>query len=559
MKYKPHMLNLSADKLELECKAIALECLIAVDTTYSSDILARLSAEPTCIEKPNPKDYPLPNHYRHDSQAYAFIGKNVLFSNEENLVPELVSTFFEQEKKNSLVNNRFTFDTYDPILDQVKRNVLRLIGSQPKFVKCYENYFLADSFNYGPGSSYFFKGNLVNPWDKIKKGKVTLTTGCVPIWKHLTENTPFHDKEILIIEQDTFDFVPKNFKSLRTIAVGNCGNGIVQRVLGKALNHKLKRFFDLSKRPMVHKEVVRICSSTRSHATIDIKNASNSMCTNVVKKVIPPIWFDYLNKARHHRTQIGEMVHDLSLFSSMGNGFTFELESILFYAILMTLPNNKLLEMRPGEIPGTNAIVGDISIFGDDIICRAEDVPLLTQRLKHFGFEVNTQKSFWGESWFYESCGADFFAKADVTPYYLNGKVSRSNLQSLYGQCNTILLASYALYFEHPNQSRFARAYSKALKLIPKKFRIYGPYYERDKMDELKNDSWLFKEPGYYSHSARTESQLSFHPRMRKISLPIAGYDDEVIAYGLLSGDSSGAVVRRCVTGGNIKPIHILL
>jgi len=83
----------------------------------------------------------------------------------------------------------------------------------------------------------------------------------------------------------------------------------------------------------------------------------------------------------------------------MGNGFTFELESLIFYA-------------------ACSAVSENVSVFGDDIIVptgRYEDVRNV---LEHLGFSINQSKSY-ATSYFRESCGSDYFGGTDCTPVYL--------------------------------------------------------------------------------------------------------------------------------------------
>jgi hypothetical protein len=92
----------------------------------------------------------------------------------------------------------------------------------------------------------------------------------------------------------------------------------------------------------------------------------------------------------------------LEKFSSMGNGFTFPLQTILFYAITR-------------EVCGEDAI---ISVFGDDIICPQEKALDVMAALKWFGHKPNYQKSH-HEGVFRESCGEDFFAGVAVRPHFV--------------------------------------------------------------------------------------------------------------------------------------------
>jgi hypothetical protein len=90
----------------------------------------------------------------------------------------------------------------------------------------------------------------------------------------------------------------------------------------------------------------------------------------------------------------------------MGNGFTFELESLLFYSVVRTIvPRDRL---------------SDCGVYGDDIIVPQEYAVEVIKALNFLGFRVNGSKSFLAGS-FFESCGADFFEGQNVRPFHLAG------------------------------------------------------------------------------------------------------------------------------------------
>jgi hypothetical protein len=93
------------------------------------------------------------------------------------------------------------------------------------------------------------------------------------------------------------------------------------------------------------------------------------------------------------------------MFSSMGNGFTFELESLIFWA----------LSKATAYFTGTSGV---ISVYGDDIICPTGMAQDLIWILSVFGFQTNRDKSF-TEGPFRESCGGHYHSGFDVTPFYL--------------------------------------------------------------------------------------------------------------------------------------------
>jgi hypothetical protein len=98
------------------------------------------------------------------------------------------------------------------------------------------------------------------------------------------------------------------------------------------------------------------------------------------------------------------------MFSSMGNGFTFELESLLFYAITRVLAK-------------ASGIKGRISVYGDDIICPVRLVPRLKRMLAFLGFRLNSKKTHY-KGFFRESCGIHIYKGLDVTPFYIRREVS---------------------------------------------------------------------------------------------------------------------------------------
>jgi hypothetical protein len=87
----------------------------------------------------------------------------------------------------------------------------------------------------------------------------------------------------------------------------------------------------------------------------------------------------------------------------MGNGFTFELESLLFY-----VTTKVTADLR--------GVRGALSVYGDDIICPSEIAYELTSALRYLGFQVNTDKSFY-QGPLRESCGGHYYAGIDITPF----------------------------------------------------------------------------------------------------------------------------------------------
>jgi len=91
----------------------------------------------------------------------------------------------------------------------------------------------------------------------------------------------------------------------------------------------------------------------------------------------------------------------------MGNGFTFELETLIFYAIVKAA--------QQLEEPGYYSLV-----YGDDIICYDRHYASVVSALELFGFVINEDKSFYGEDQpIRESCGKHYYMGLDITPFFV--------------------------------------------------------------------------------------------------------------------------------------------
>jgi hypothetical protein len=139
-----------------------------------------------------------------------------------------------------------------------------------------------------------------------------------------------------------------------------------------------------------------------------LTSASDCVAYNLVKLLLPPDWFDLLNWLREPCTKLphkGNRWQKLEKFSAMGNGFTFELETLLFLALTCALD--------PALKPGLTALV-----YGDDILVPTGHARDVISCLKFFGFRTNEQKTFL-DGPFRESCGGDFWLGQPVRAYQL--------------------------------------------------------------------------------------------------------------------------------------------
>lgn len=144
---------------------------------------------------------------------------------------------------------------------------------------------------------------------------------------------------------------------------------------------------------------------------MDMSSASDTVCTELVRRLLPEQWFDLLDAIRIKKVILpsGEQ-HPLEMFSSMGNGFTFELESLIFWTLTRSVAT--LIKCR-----------GKVGVYGDDIIAPVQVAKSLTRVLPFLGFIVNQKKTFVSGG-FRESCGGHYRDGRDVTPVYFRRKIT---------------------------------------------------------------------------------------------------------------------------------------
>lgn len=193
--------------------------------------------------------------------------------------------------------------------------------------------------------------------------------------------------------------VPKNEKTDRVICYEPHANIRVQLAVGDFLKKRLLKVGVDLKDQSVNRTRCRLARESK-FATIDLSMASDTLSLELVHLLLPPDWACLLDDMRSHETLWPDgLWRRNEKFSSMGNGFTFELESLVFYALC-------------------SAVTSDVSVFGDDIIVPQSGFDSSVEILTWAGFKVNWEKSY-ATGNFFESCGAEYFSNVDVTPFYV--------------------------------------------------------------------------------------------------------------------------------------------
>jgi len=214
------------------------------------------------------------------------------------------------------------------------------------------------------------------------------------LWhRHSSERRPLHSiirsKVVFVCERQEgsrFSTVPKNNEKRRPINLECLLNMICQRRVGNGLRDLLKTNLGLDLDTLAAEHRKRVSTQV---ATIDLQDASDSVSMALVRFLFPRWFVDLIEQCRSPMVlgPDGDY-YLLEKVSSMGNGFTFELMTVILTAACRTLDAQS-------------------SVFGDDIIIARNHSDQLVRALENVGFVVNRAKSF-VDGPFRESCGANY-------------------------------------------------------------------------------------------------------------------------------------------------------
>ncbi len=313
---------------------------------------------------------------------------------------------------------------------------------------------------FGPGSDLSTWSNRISRFYKYSS-----PGSCTPGIRSLLSDFTLDDiradipERAELVSGSRLTFVPKTAIIDRAICVEPRWNIFYQLSIGDFIEKKLKSFgYDISDQGRNQTLASRAYHDQLS--TIDLSSASDTVSKNLVLDMLPEAWADLLFKTRSPTTTYRGETYELEKISSMGNGFTFPLETLIF----------SCLAEAACELHGED--LEDVAVYGDDIIVPKVAAHDLIETLATLGFDTNVKKTYI-DSVFFESCGADFFCGRNVRPVFLKEKVS--NVERAYRLVNQI--TDFARSF---GDSRFAvRRFSDignhVIRHIPKSLRLYGP------------------------------------------------------------------------------------
>lgn len=343
-------------------------------------------------------------------------------------------SFCKSERRNSRINRKFSHFMIDPSRDRFRKEgklamayIRSVIGSRVPYNLIFRN------SDFGSGASLGVHGDLTHVVKKLTAEVWTITPGAIHhAFGGIMRN--FHYQELLlerrgpnalydldysrifekyierlsIVDYNKLSFVPKKVTIHRSIAIEPLWTGFVQKGVDQVLRSELLNAgLDLGDQSR-NQEMARkgsLDNSPEGWVTIDIRNASNSVALKPVEYLFPEEWFSLFVRTRSPKYIYDGVVKPYHMLCSMGNGFCFPVETLIFASICIAC--------------GCGEIDVDFRVYGDDIIVRRKFADKVIMMLRHYGYAINTDKTFL-EGEFRESCGSDWFGGEDVRPFTLD-------------------------------------------------------------------------------------------------------------------------------------------
>lgn len=320
---------------------------------------------------------------------------------------------------------------------------------------------IAEAAHYGPGSTVEIRGAQVHYQRKLEAEECTplaidlaalALSHDKAVWAHIgmdpvyAQNPDAREgflrvmRERLMVKATRHDrlmFIHKNIESLRSIGAQPTCSGALQLGIHSILSPLLAGAgIDLQDQSWNQKLAYlgsRDWESDDPFCTLDKSDASNLICKNLVTFHFPPAWSKLLMRVRtpgyEAPPKFGGGLYDYEMYAGMGNGTTFVVESLIFWAACYATSSMGSVQSFVDK--------KEFAVYGDDVVLRRSHAQRYQAFANFLGFRFNVKKTFL-DGPFRESCGADYYAGTPVRPATLDSETGRLGTQDLIGFHNTL-------------------------------------------------------------------------------------------------------------------------
>ena len=447
--------SVASDLFESINTPVSLKCEILLRYGQMEDLL-RLAI--------SPHEYNCPFKFRDDYQAVSFLKKVPFEVPGIDRKAAARQKFDEAEKACLSTNERIRNFISQP--SKASSVVLRGFSLAARKIDEVLGSFSSRewlfSCRFGPGSfNHPEQRGLTSAYDKLQVSP-SVTHDFADLGAILVQSSPPWARSVTDSEDDGFwpfvgvrdlhlvpgnrvTFVPKTAVTDRSIAIEPLLNVYAQLGLGRMIRKRLRKVgIDLNSQSF-NQEAARLGSIDGSLATIDLSSASDTLAKALVHFLLGSGrsslgWLPALDISRSKIGELDGKSFVYEKFSSMGNGFTFELETLVFWA----------LSASACEISGSDP--ERVLVYGDDIVVPVDAYDVLVELLTFAGFTLNQAKSFKSGA-FRESCGKDYYGGLQVRPFFqkevpqdLSGLFKMANGLKRVAHSRTGSLACDAVY-----------------------------------------------------------------------------------------------------------------
>lgn len=400
------------------------------------------------------KHYECPQRFAEDRLVTEILRKSRDMPIGEDLEAKAVASFYEAEDCNRRTNVRLeqTAACDHPLWwRKACLEIDRILG--PLDRKALNK--IEQSCKHGAGGAVGVRAEGLVPSDKFD-AIPSVTEKLVPFVPSIMEETwreyrPHHD----VVQGNEFFTVPKKATQLRECAKGPLLGVYLQLGIGSYMRDRLL-MHGVNLRDQGRNQRLAGRCHISGGATLDLKSASDLMALEVPRRLIlNDRWVHLLELGREDYTEVDGKWVELEKFCAMGNGFTFALQSVIFWGVIRAL----VPPLRWDEC----------AVYGDDMILPQKYAPALVEALEYLGFKVNWEKSCLAGN-FFESCGTDWFKGLNVRPFYL-GTEDNTSLPPALQQANKLRLWTQRLCNGLACDSRFRSIWTSLSKRVPSIFR----------------------------------------------------------------------------------------
>jgi len=416
----------------------------------------------------NPLHYNSVGMLRDSYAATKFLSKFKGLSFDRDLDQVALEKFKKFESLCKSTNDRFRNLALDPkfrgravwLHNAVIRKIAQILGD-------YSADEIVEMPDWGPGASTLIKRRDASPAKKFRcETGITRDLYSLIPWESLEVCFPLWANQLVEAGFPHFQVgnkvitVPKDASTNRVIAVEPGINLWFQKSIGEMVRKRLLRYGVDLRYQSRNQELARLGSISHNLATIDLSSASDSISSSVVEALLPRRWFLLMDACRSHYGTLDKSLIHWEKFSSMGNAFTFELETLIFYAVALCCAEYHHLSTT------------EVSAYGDDVIVPTACLETFAEMLEFYGFVLNVKKSHF-DSPFRESCGAHFYSGIDVKPIYLKDKVT--SIPAVYRLANAVRRFAHRSNFRYGCDARFRAVFELLVSSVPRSYRIMIP------------------------------------------------------------------------------------